>query len=544
MRKTATNTTVRNVSKQAKLSKEHVFPKHIVRHQDTTKFLSSLLSLDASKETILFSLGKHLLAGNTNPLVTEFLAEYQYPLISFTGVPVEFDLLGAAYQYLNTKYENLTMGSFYTSFDLARDMTQDMDFSNGQTLIDPSCGSGVFLFAPDVPPEQLFGVDFDPIAVMLAKFNYFLKFPDTTVKPQIFEADFLQWYAKNADSRFTYVVGNPPYGANLDLSMVHSEFITTGESFSYFIEFGYYLLEENGVLSYLLPEALLNVKRHVDIRDFILDKTNLTKINRYDTKFAGVMSEIYQLELDKKSSDSLQFISRGVTSTIVKSSLKDLKNHIFTLFTEEDSAILSKVELKAKTSLKGSTFGLGVVTGDNTTKLLDEPNEFTEPIFTGKEVAHYRFTDARKHIVFDRKSLQQVAPDSVYRADVKLVYKVISKHFKVAIDTSKSLTSNSANIFIPKAEGNTAYSVALLFNSDLYSFLNQRLHGVVNKVSRENLEAMPLPVFNAAELAGIESLVADFIAGKVAEDALQDYVNSYFGLSSEQVQHIRSSLDA
>lgn len=542
MRKTATNTTVRNVSKQAKLSKEHVFPKHIVRHQDTTKFLASLLTLDDSKEAVLFNLGKHLLGDNPNPLVAEFLAEYEYPLISFTGVPVEFDLLGAAYQYLNTKYENLTMGSFYTSFDLARDMTQDMDFSDGQTLIDASCGSGVFLFAPDVPPEQLFGVDFDPIAVMLAKFNYFLKFPDTTVRPQIFEADFLQWYAENSDSRFTYVVGNPPYGANLDLSKVHSEFITTGESFSYFIEFGYYLLEEDGVLSYLLPEAILNVKRHMDIRDFLLDETNLTKINRYDTKFAGVMSEIYQLELDKKSSDSLEFISRGVTSTIVKSSLKDLKNHIFTLFTEEDAAILGKVELKAHTSLKGSTFGLGVVTGDNATKLFDEANEFTEPIFTGKDITAYSFLPAKKHIVFERQNLQQVAPDSIYRADEKLVYKVISKHLRVVVDTSKSLTTNSANIIIPQAPGNTVYSVALLLNSKLYSFLNQRLHGVVNKVSRENLEALPLPVFASEELLVIKQLVLGFTAGEISEQVLQDYVNSYFALSEAQVQHISDNV--
>lgn len=543
MNKTATNTTILNVTKQARLNKEHVIPKHIISHPDTTKFLASLIALPNPKEEIIYNLGRHLLGNTTNVHAQKFLNEYSYPLITFDSVPEEFDLLGAAYQYLNTKYENLTMGSFYTSRELAYDIVKSFTFTNGETLVDPSCGSGVFLFASDAPAEQIYGVDFDPIAVMIAKFNFFLKFPDAKIYPQIYEADFLDWYAANSDKKFTYITGNPPYGANLDLAAVHSKYITTGESFSYFIEYSYYLLEDNGLLSYLLPEAILNVKRHVDIRDFILEEANLTRIKLYDNKFAGVMSDIYLLELDKNKTANVSFEHKGKTHSIPKTVFKELKNHVFAPSPKEDAVIIKKVKNKSPHTLVGSTFALGVVTGDNRTKLLDKPTASTETIITGKEVEKYKFLPVKKHIVFDRAKLQQVAPDSVYRAPEKLVYKVISKRFKVAIDLTQGLTVSSANIVIPKVKGNTVYSIALLLNSDLYSYLNQKLHGASNKVSRGNLEALPIPEFTDTELQSIEKMVKSHIAGTLGEDRLQQYVYTFFDISEAEQAYIQENLE-
>ena len=47
-------------------------------------------------------------------------------------------------------------------------MVENLDFSNGQTFLDPCCGSGAFLLTIDnVKPSQLFGIDIDPIAVFI-----------------------------------------------------------------------------------------------------------------------------------------------------------------------------------------------------------------------------------------------------------------------------------------------------------------------------------------------------------------------------------------
>jgi len=137
---------------------------------------------------------------------------------------------------------------------------------------------------------------------MIAKFNYFLKFPKASA-PNLYCDDFFAWFSRNKNLRFDYIVGNPPYGANLDLSKIPTKYISSGESFSYFIEFGYELLKEKGVFRYLLPDALLNVKRHTDVRDFILEKTNLKTVKKYSKKFSGVMSDVYMVELNRDNSD-------------------------------------------------------------------------------------------------------------------------------------------------------------------------------------------------------------------------------------------------
>ena len=58
---------------------------------------------------------------------------------------------------------------------LAQIATQNND--NIRSVYDPCCGSGIFLLkVKDATLEQLFGIDDDPLAVMIAKANLMVKF--------------------------------------------------------------------------------------------------------------------------------------------------------------------------------------------------------------------------------------------------------------------------------------------------------------------------------------------------------------------------------
>jgi tRNA1(Val) A37 N6-methylase TrmN6 len=502
-------------------------------------FLEALLLLSFPKEAVLFNLGKGMLGATTNPAALEFLNEYDYPEVQLPLWPQnEYDLLGTAYQFLNTKLENLERGSFYTGPALADDLVGDLSFDNGESILDPACGSGSLLFHSAASAGQITGIDNDPTAIMLAKFNYFIKFPDAPA-PRLYASDYFAWHSLNCEARFTYVIGNPPYGATVNLRHSRSTSVTTGESFSHFIECGYELLANSGILRFLVPEALLNVKRHRDIRDFILTKSNLVLLKSYKAAFAGVMSDIYRIDLDKQNTPHVRFIATEATD-IPKSLFLGLKNHIFSNLSQIDIQIIQKVQARCKHDLLGSTFGLGIVTGDNKTKLLAVQTHGSEPIYTGKEVERYELLPAQNFIVFDRSQLQQVAPDSIYRATEKLVYKTISKRLKVAIDRSGSLTSNSANIVLPCAPDNNIESIASLLNSDLYSFLNIKLFGGVNKVARENLEHLPVPAFNNSQLAHFVEMIRTF---KVNDTALQHYVHrTIFDLTDYELVHIHGTV--
>jgi hypothetical protein len=375
---------------------------------------------------------------------------------------------------------------------------------------------------------------------MLAKFNYFLKFPDAD-KPNIYHADFFEWYTDNSTRRYDYVIGNPPYGANLDRSKIPSKHVVSGESFSYFVELGCTLVREAGVFRFLVPESLLNVKRHSDIRGFLLDAANLIRIKRYSSKFSGVMSDVFLIEVNKCDDKDITF--EAETSTrIPKSLFRELKNQIFVNLNETDVIIIDKVASISPIDLSNSFFGLGVVTGDNKTKLLSIPTTDSEPIYSGKEVLKYRLLEPKSHLIFERNSLQQVAPDEIYRAPQKLVYKVINKFLKFAIDETQALTTNSANIVIPKLAGYGIYSVMALLNSDLYSFLHLKLFGGVNKIAKENLMALPFPQVSSRQDTELTALARQAIASG-ADSRLNEYVNhELFHLSGAEAAYISRTL--
>src|SRR3989344_9144665 len=249
------------------------------------------------------------------------------------------------------------------------------------------------------------------------------------------------------------------------------------------------------------------------------------------------MSDVYLIELDRGYGRKMLFMN-GTTTVIPKNIYKGFQNHIFVHLTEQDIAIIEKVNKLKKHDLSSSIFGLGVVTGDNKTKMFNKKISGSEHLYTGKEVEKYRLLPPKNYLIFDRNNLQQVAPDEIYRAPKKLVYKTINKFLKVAIDTTRSLTSNSANIIIPQIPDMNIYTIMALLNSNLYSFLHLKLFGGVNKIAKENLMALPFPGISTEENMVIKGLTKDAIQ-RENDECLQKYINQkIFKLSESEIEYI------
>ena len=141
-------------------------------------------------------------------------------------------------------YENLipakirhAMGEHYTPEWLAGHMLDEIGFvgEQGKTLIDPACGSGVFLVQAlsRIRSRQgcindwdtVVGIDVNPLAVLAAKVNYLIAANYKVSLQQQFEIPVYQrdvimsvddglWNEPDAfpgNTKFDYVVGNPPW---------------------------------------------------------------------------------------------------------------------------------------------------------------------------------------------------------------------------------------------------------------------------------------------------------------------------------------------
>lgn len=534
-----------------RLSSKKIVPVEYFTRKENQKCVAHILSiLDNSSYSIidvLCSVAKILftLKGIIDkPNVQKILSDYSYRIIDeLYNIQLpqdEGDLLGIIYQsnmIEGTKNQN---GSYYTPHKVTSLMVSELSFSEGQTFLDPCCGSGAFFLSLScVNPEQIYGIDNDPIAVMIAKFNLLLHFPECDFIPNIICGDFL---SNNPFSSvcFNYIVTNPPWGAFIGDDHNICEIISQ-ETFSLFFVRAFQQLKEKGIVRFLLPEAILNVKIHKDIRSYILNHCCLNSITVYDSSFSGVVTGFVDIECQKKQkSDSVMIYNRNSTFLIDLTVFTENENNVFCFQNTMDSEIVRQCKQIGKYSLDNSIWALGVVTGDNKGKLKSIPEQGLEAIYTGKEIVPYGLKKPCNYILYDRASFQQVAKEEYYRAEEKLIYKFISNKLVFAYDNEQRLFLNSANILIPKIPGMNIKTVMALLNSDLFSFLYQKMFGEV-KILKGNLIQLPFPKISKEQDTRISILVDSIISGCTENmELLQSEIYSLFNLSQEQIRYIRS----
>jgi hypothetical protein len=545
-----------------KLSQKNIIPLEYFDNTANIPLIESLTDefLESGYEVgdILYSLGVGLLRRQNvineqgcgpNEAVNDFLEEYEGTyrgidhLVELDLPSDETDLLGLIYQCLLTEGDKNTQGSYYTPKNVVRDMVVDIDVTDKQKVLDPCCGSLVYpLNIQGIQPTQIYAMDLDPIAVMLSKFNYFLKFPDAP-RPNIYQGNYLDDAGLLHDNKYDYIITNPPWGAEtIDITAKYP-MVLSREVFSCFLVASHGLLKEGGQIRFLLPESILNVKVHRDVREFILHDADLTAIKVYPELFSGVTTKYVAMTINQAGDTRhIKIDVAGQKWDIEKDIYETAPNFIFRLSDSTDEAIIEKVLSQKKYDLNESVWALGIVTGDNKQKLHAEYKDGMERIFTGKEIEPYTLKTARYYIDYDRSKLQQVAKEEIYRAKEKLVYKFISKKLTFAVDESKGLFLNSANVLIPNIPNMSVKTVTAFLNSELYQYLYIKMFREI-KILKGNLSQLPFPEIDAKTDVLMSSLVSRIINGEDSCRAeLQEIVCGLFDINETEMRHIRKGL--
>ena len=449
------------------------------------------------------------------------------------------DWIGFVYQSLMAEGHRILTGLYYTSPAIVEDMLADVQMTINQRFLDPCCGSGIFLMKVGTArPEQLYGIDNDPLAVMIAKANLMVKFNESTVYPQIYQLDFLLHAASAlAGLKFDYIVTNPPWGSE-KRKRHHSDIISSNEQATLFFTESFKFLNDNGILHFLLPTSVLKIKVHADFRRFIAENTCLDTIRCYHERFKGVFTDFLSMKVRNKAVDGKQsYIVRTAHNEVIRKTwqVQDDGFCAIPLLNDRTEAILEKAERMRHDDLSHSQWALGIITGNNAKVLKERPRKGLEPIFTGKDINKYGLKKASRYIKYNRVDFQQCAKDEFYRAKEKLVYKFVSSSLCFTYDNKQRLFLNSANILIPEVDGMSIKTVLAFLNSALFNFLYAKRFNDI-KILKGNLSALPFPKINAEQDQHFTTLVDRALHGDTgAQTEIDDLIFALYQLDTEEI---------
>lgn len=495
--------------KKSKATKDyHYIPiKNIKHRKETKQFLNEMLGLLTAGweiHQIIYALGLELTAGKQ-------LSDFHMKSKSNLKISVpehvreEHDLLGDCYQYLCSKHERLKKGSFYTTESIVEKVVEKLDISEETSLFDPACGSGNLILNSKVKnSEQVHGMDLDPLAVMCCQFNYYLKFGNAAPDPDIRCGDF-QELVKSMNShdikmKYDVIICNPPYGAEMEISEIQGCEVKSIDCLDYFVEHASQLAKTS---VFVLPETVINVKKHESLRNWILQKKKLTEIQSFGAGIAGTLYNIVALTLTQDENNNYFFDGKQVdydfTINVLDGKFRPIDN--------EDMNFIRKMYGVRYQTLEKCKHVTGIVTGDDEKFLHDEPTAGGEPVITGKHISPYKIT-GEKYINYEevKNQLAIAVKDSYFRTPEKLIYHTVSRYLEFAIDTDSRLTTCTANFFLVKDIKVSTKCIMAMFNSRIYNRLNKLLFG--DKVNRGgNIKKLPIPILDEEQQQQMEHYV-------------------------------------
>ncbi len=508
---------------------------------------------------------------------------------------VDGDLLGYVHQELQARQTRKKHGRYFTPRDIV-DYIVSRALAAGavgppQRILDPACGSGQFLIAAyallsgtggrrfgkrqnaeDIIRHRLHGIDIDPVAASICRWN--LSRVSGVGEDKITNIYNINYLFNDLlpgplaeTSGLTTVIGNPPWGSRLsaDEKRAARARFSSAESginsFTLFIERTNEILRPGGVMAFLLPEAYLNIGAHSVSRRRVLNHMRILDIASWGERFRGVFAPAVSFIAARE--DSVAARSRHIvrispasangsaTSTLIPQAHYDsTPQNIFNIhYSRRAVELIARMEDDASFYLKGAVrFFLGVVTGDNPRHLRGARSDATpDPIIIGRDLTQYRIDFSGHHFRYDPAALQQVAPRELYLTPNKLLYKFIGRRLVFALDAEGRYSLNNVNALIPEDPSLEPECLLALLNSRLMQYYYEKNFFTV-KVLRGNLERLPLKIADDGTRKKMRSLVRhvmeapDSGTGLRARETIEDIVFGIYGIGDAEAARVSEAV--
>ena len=359
---------------------------------------------------------------------------------------------------------------------------------------------------------------------------------------------------------FDFVIGNPPWGfefsddeKNKLKNKFNSAIGKNIESYDLFLEQSLNTLSINGHVALVLPEAILNVKAHTEIRKCILNNSLIKKIDFLGNAFEGVQCPCIILDLER-SNASFSTIGMNITnksnSFTINTEREVTADNFSFGTTDEEYAVLNKIKNVYNYSyLQGNAdFALGIVTGNNKEYISSEKSNDNEIVLKGSDISKYHINNSSNYITFQPENFQQTAPTEFYRAKEKLFYRFICNQLVFAYDDKQTLSLNSCNIVIPRIPNISIKYVLAVLNSRIAQFIFKKEFNSV-KILRAHIESIPIPLVDQNtqdEVIKLANKLIDNVELKEAQKLYEEIdilISNIFCLDATDMTIIKKAVD-
>ena len=204
--------------------------------------------------------------------------------------------------------EKKRFGIFFTPKNIILDCIDFiLNLITPNTILEPSCGSGEFVKELN---EKLHLKDIDAIEYNESIYDR-LQHVEWGAQNTIttFELDYLKY---KTDKKYDLIIGNPPYFVMKkgDVDKKYNTYYSGRPNiFILFIVKSLELLNENGILSFVIPKSFVNCVYYNKLRTYINDNYTILKIFEYEkSKFIDTEQETITLIIQKKKGDNNDYV--------------------------------------------------------------------------------------------------------------------------------------------------------------------------------------------------------------------------------------------
>ena len=272
-----------------------------------------------------------------NGLLKDFTVQADIYLIISALEITDLKLLENYLELLIPKTDRKVNGAFFTPTYVVDFIINEVQPSEKDKCLDPSCGCGAFLIGlveyyqkkynkgiKKIVNENIFGSDILDYNVKRAKLIlsiYALQYNEI-----LEDNDFNIYYQDSLkaewENKFEIIVGNPPYVKYQDLSDENRTYLIknwksiengTFNLYFAFFELGHNILTQNGKLGYITPNNYFTSLAGLSLRQYFLHKKCLTRIVDFRHKKV----------FDAQTYTAISFINKKENEAILYDKIKD-----------------------------------------------------------------------------------------------------------------------------------------------------------------------------------------------------------------------------